>query len=77
MVMRQGLVLAGLGLVVGVGLSLSVTKLMSGLLFNTPATDAGTFVLVALMLTAIAGMACFLPARRALKVDPVQALRAR
>jgi putative ABC transport system permease protein len=54
-----------------------VTKLMAGLLFNTPATDIGTFAGVALMLASIAAIACFLPARRALKVEPVQALRAR
>ncbi len=77
MVMRQGMVLAVVGLVIGIGLSLAVTKLMAGLLFNTPATDAVTFVMVGLTLTAIAATACFLPARRALQVDPVQALRAR
>jgi ABC-type antimicrobial peptide transport system permease subunit len=77
MVMRQGLFLAVLGLVLGVGLSMSLTKLMGGLLYNTPATDAQTFALVATTLVLIAAIACFLPARRALKIDPVQALRTR
>jgi putative ABC transport system permease protein len=77
LVMRQGLLLAGVGLVVGVALSMSVTKLMGGLLYNTPATDGETFGLVGATLVVIAAMACFLPARRALKIDPVQALRTR
>ncbi|MDB4874872.1 MAG: hypothetical protein JWM41_1318 [Gemmatimonadetes bacterium] len=77
LVMRQGLLLASVGLVIGVAVSLSVTKVMKGLLYDTPATDARTFVLVGLTLMAITGAACFLPARRALKIDPVQALRGR
>jgi predicted permease len=77
LVMRQGLTLALVGLVVGVGASFAATKLMAGLLYDTPATDIGTFAGVALMLTVIAAGACFLPALRALKVEPVQALRAR
>jgi putative ABC transport system permease protein len=77
LVMRQGLLLAGLGLVVGLALSMSMTKLMGSLLFNTPATDGGTFALVGAALVLIAAAACFLPARRALKIDPVQALRTR
>ena len=77
LVMRQGLVLAAVGLALGAGLSMSATKLMGGLLYNTPATDGTTFVLVATTLVGIAALACFLPARRALKIDPVQALRPR
>ena len=77
LVMKEGLLLASIGLIAGVGLSLSVTKLMSSLLYDTPATDRGTFVLVALTLLGIAAAACLLPARRALKIDPIQALRVR
>jgi putative ABC transport system permease protein len=77
LVMRQGLLLATVGLVIGVVLSVSVTKLMGGLLYDTPATDGGTFALVGASLIAIAAAACFLPARRALQIDPVQALRTR
>ena len=77
LVMKEGLLLASIGLIAGVGLSLSVTKLMSSLLYDTPATDRGTFVLVALTLLGIAAATCFLPARRALKIDPIQALRVR
>jgi predicted permease len=77
LVMRQGLVLAFVGLALGIGLSMSAAKLMGGLLYDTPATDAGTFALVGTTLVGIAALACFLPARRALQIDPVQALRTR
>jgi predicted permease len=77
LVTRQGLVLAAIGLAVGIAISLAITKLMSGLLYATPTSDAGTFGTVAALLVAIAAVACFLPARRALSIDPVQALRAR
>ena len=77
LVMRQGLVLASLGLIVGVALSLSLTKLMGTLLYDTPTTDATTFVLVAVTLIGITAIACALPARRALQIDPLQALRIR
>jgi putative ABC transport system permease protein len=75
LIMRQGLVLVAAGLVAGIATSLAVTKLMSGLLYDTPPTDGTTFVGVAALLVAIAAGACLLPARRALTVDPVQALR--
>jgi predicted permease len=75
LVMRQGLGLVIAGLVAGVATSLAVTKLMSGLLYDTPATDGATFVGVGALLLAIAMGACLLPARRALTVDPVRALR--
>ena len=77
LVMRQGLVLATVGLGVGLVIALAATKLMRGLLFNIPPTDVGTFAVVALALVATAALACFLPARRVLAIDPVQALRPR
>lgn len=77
LVMRQGLRLAVVGLIVGLGASFAATKMMARLLYDTPATDIGTFAGVALLLAVIAAGACFLPARRALKVEPVQALRSR
>ncbi|MFI5229784.1 MAG: ABC transporter permease [Gemmatimonadales bacterium] len=77
LVMRQGLTLAAVGLVVGVAMSLGATRLMQKLLFDTPATDAPTFALVGMLLLTIAAAACWVPARRALQVDPVQALRPR
>ena len=75
LVMRQGLAIAATGLVIGVLLSLAVTRLMTSLLFATPATDGVTFGSVALALIGVAALACALPARRALKIDPLQALR--
>ena len=75
LVMRRGLALAVVGLAVGVGLSFNVTKLMASLLYATTATDTRTFAMVAALLVGVAGLACFLPARRALAIDPVQALR--
>jgi predicted permease len=77
LVMRQGLVVALIGLVAGGVLSLGLTKLMGSLLYATPTTDILTFAGVAMMLVAIAGLACALPARRALQIDPLQALRGR
>jgi predicted permease len=75
LVMRQGLALAIIGLAIGIGVSLVATKLMGGLLYATPVTDGRTFATVATLLIGIAALACFLPARRALSIDPVQALR--
>jgi putative ABC transport system permease protein len=77
LVMRQGLVLAMIGLGFGLAIAVGVTKLMRGLLFNVPPTDIGTFAIVAVALIATAAVACFLPARRVLSIDPVQALRPR
>ena len=75
LVMRQGLTVAAAGLVVGIALALAATKLMTNLLFATPATDAPTFASVAFALIFVAAAACAVPARRALKIDPLQALR--
>jgi predicted permease len=75
LVMRQGLNLVVVGLVAGVATSLAVTKLMGGLLYDTPPTDGATFLGVGVLLVVIAVAACLLPARRALTVDPVRALR--
>ena len=76
MVTRQGFLLAMVGVVVGLGCSLVATRVMTGLLYNVSATDPWTFVAVALMMALVALLASYLPARRASRVDPIQALRA-
>lgn len=74
-VMGQGLRLAGLGVVIGIGLALAGTRLLSSLLFGTSPTDALTFAAVATLLVAIAAAASLVPALRASRVDPLIALR--
>ena len=75
-VMGQGLRLAGLGVVIGIGLALAGTRLLGSLLFGTSPTDALTFAAVATLLVAVAGAASLVPALRASRVDPIIALRA-
>jgi predicted permease len=75
MVMRQALVLAGFGLVLGLGGALLLTSLMSSLLFGVDARDPITFAGVSLVLLGVAAVACFVPARRATTIDPLVALR--
>ncbi|HEX8456600.1 MAG TPA: ABC transporter permease [Pyrinomonadaceae bacterium] len=74
-VMRQGLVLTGVGLAVGLAASFALTRFLSNLLYGIGATDLFTFGVISLILAAVAGAAVFLPARRATKVDPMIALR--
>ncbi len=75
LVVGEGLALVGAGVVLGVTGALAVTRLMSGLLFGVSATDPVTFATIALLLIAVAILACYIPARRATKVDPMIALR--
>ena len=74
-VMGQGLRLAAIGIVVGIGLAVAVTRVMQTLLFGTSATDALTFATVATLLVVVAAGASALPAFRASRVDPLVALR--
>lgn len=76
MVVRQGLALAGMGIVVGVVGALGVTQLVGSLLVNVTPTDPVSFVGVSVFLAVIAVVACLIPARRATAVDPIVALRA-
>jgi ABC-type antimicrobial peptide transport system permease subunit len=62
--------------VVGLALALALSRVMATMLYDVSATDPATFVLVPLVLLAIAAMACYVPARRAMRVDPIVALRA-
>jgi ABC-type antimicrobial peptide transport system permease subunit len=75
MVLREGLQLLALGLLLGLVGALSATRIMQSLLYSTSATDKMTFVATSLTLIAVALLACYIPARRATKVDPMVALR--
>lgn len=75
MILKQGMVLALLGVGIGVLASFGLMRLLSALLFEVSTTDAATFSLVTGALFAVALLACYLPARRATKVDPLVALR--
>ena len=75
MVMRQGLGLIAIGLLVGAVGSFAIVGLMSTVLFEVQPTDPITFLLVTVTLLVIASAACFIPARRAVTIDPISALR--
>jgi predicted permease len=75
MVVGHGMLLAGIGVVVGLIASYLLTRVMSSLLFGISATDPLTFIGISLLLTLVAFLACYIPARRAMKVDPMIALR--
>lgn len=75
MVLSEGIRMTLSGVTIGVLAALALTRLMASLLFGVRPTDPMTFTAVALLLTAIAVLACFVPARRAAKVDPMVALR--
>jgi ABC-type antimicrobial peptide transport system permease subunit len=75
LVVRQGMMLVLIGVVVGLAGALVLTRVMSSLLFAVTERDPVTFVVVAALLIAVAFIACFVPARRATKVDPLLALR--
>ncbi|HKR10477.1 MAG TPA: ABC transporter permease, partial [Pyrinomonadaceae bacterium] len=75
MVLRSGMSLALIGVALGIAGSFGLTRLMNRLLFEVTPTDVTTFALVSAVLIAVAFLACYLPARRAMKVDPLEALR--
>jgi putative ABC transport system permease protein len=75
LVVGQGMMLAGLGVGIGLVVALLATKVMASLLFGIGAKDPLTFVAIALIIAGVALAACFVPARRATKVDPMVALR--
>jgi predicted permease len=75
LILKQGMWLIAMGLVLGLGAALAVTRLMESLLFGVSATDAVTFAAVTFLLLLVALLACWIPAQRATKVDPMIALR--
>jgi putative ABC transport system permease protein len=75
LVLGEGARMAALGVIIGIAASLAITRLMSILLFGISATDPLTFVGVAVLLSLVALLASYIPARRAMRVDPIIALR--
>lgn len=75
LIITQGMILVGIGLAIGVAVSFALSRLITTLLFGVPPTHALTFIGVSVGLMLIALLACYLPARRATKVDPLVALR--
>jgi ABC-type antimicrobial peptide transport system permease subunit len=75
MVLRQGLSLAAAGLAAGFLASLALTRVLSSMLYEVQPNDVASVTVVALLLVAVAFLACYVPARRATKVDPMVALR--
>ena len=73
--MRQGLALAGLGMLIGLAGALALSRLITTLLYGVYPNDPLSFAAIALLLTAVAFLATWLPARRATQVDPLSALR--
>jgi len=75
MILRQGMTLVVIGLLIGMAAAAGLTRWMKSLLFQVEPTDVVTFAAVSLVLAAAALIACYIPARRALKIDPLRALR--
>ena len=75
LVIKEGLLLAGIGIIAGLAGALAFTRLLSSLLFGVGSTDPAVFTMVSLLLLVTAVLACWLPAQRAVKIDPIEALR--
>jgi len=75
MIVRQGMTLVAVGLALGIVGAIALTRVMASLLFEVTPKDPLTFTVVAVFLALVALLACYIPARRATKVDPLVALR--
>jgi len=75
LVLRQGMLLAGIGVLVGVAIALPITRFASTLLYGVSVWDPLTYISITLLLMAVAFLACYVPARRATRIDPLVALR--
>jgi putative ABC transport system permease protein len=75
LVVRNGMRMPAIGIAIGLAASIGLTRVMSHLLFGVGATDPATFTGVGIVLALVAVLACYFPARRAMRVDPVRALR--
>src|SRR5262249_33603388 len=75
MVVKQGLALTALGILLGIAAALAMTRYLSSLLYGVGPTDPTVFVSVTLLFAAVSFTACYLPARRATRVDPMVVLR--
>ena len=75
LVVGRGILLASIGVTVGMGAAFALTRVVKSLLYAVSPTDFATFAVIALMLILAALLACYIPARRATKVDPLVALR--
>jgi ABC-type antimicrobial peptide transport system permease subunit len=76
LVLRQGLKRIAVGLTIGLLLSVGVSRVLSSVLVNTTPTDPLTFITISILITTVTLIACAVPARRAMYLDPVHALRA-
>jgi hypothetical protein len=75
MVLRRGIVITGIAIAIGLLCAIGIARVIASLLFGASATDSVTFLLISALLCVVALAACFIPARRATRVDPVMAIR--